>query len=113
MPLFLTLLTAMTVGILAYTGVTVAGHGVTLVPAFFGPMAEMTWQGQFNVDFLMFLVLSGLWTAWRNGMTVGGVALGVVAACFGIMFLAPYLLYLIVASGRDLQRVLMGVHAGR
>ncbi|MEQ9448599.1 MAG: hypothetical protein RLN70_06775, partial [Rhodospirillaceae bacterium] len=74
-------------------------------------IAGMTWQGQFNTDFMMYLMLSGLWTAWRSGFTAGAVALGAVAAVLGILFLAPYLLYLSYRTKGDLRRLLLGIHA--
>jgi hypothetical protein len=50
----------------------------------------MTWSGQFNLDFMTFLGLSGIWVAWRHQFTGGAIALGVVAFFGGMMFLAPY-----------------------
>ena len=95
--------------LLAYTAVVVARHGIGFLPAFFGEMALLTWQGQFNLDFLGFLLLSGLWTAWRNGFTAAGLALGAAAVLLGMGFLAVYLLVLDRRHGGDLRRVLLGV----
>lgn len=75
MAFFRILLVFMFAAILAYSGVAVSNHGVILVPQFFGAIAGMTWQGQFNTDFMMYLMLSGLWAAWRSGFTAGAVAL--------------------------------------
>ena len=60
-----------------YTVVVVANHGLGLLPIFFGDIAAMTWPGQFNLDFLGFLVLSGTWLAWRHDFSPGGLLLGV------------------------------------
>ena len=38
----------------------------------------MTWAGQFNMDFTCFLLLSGLWLAWRHAFSPSGIVLGVV-----------------------------------
>ena len=51
--------------ILGYTSVTIANHGMNLISIFFGDMATMAWPGQFNLDFMFMLTLSGLWVAWR------------------------------------------------
>ena len=51
--------------IVGYTFPVVANHGLGLLPIFFGDIAKMEWPGQFNLDFLGFLTLSGLWIAWR------------------------------------------------
>jgi hypothetical protein len=96
-----------------YTAVTIAGHGWNLLPDFFGAVSAFTWQGQFNLDFLTYLILSGLWTAWRGGFTAASIALGVVAAGLGILFLAAYLLVLDMRHRGDRRAMLLGVHAGR
>lgn len=88
---------------------TVARHGPNLLPAFFGEIMVFSWQGQFNLDFLTLLLLSGLWTAWRNGFTAGGNALGVVAVVGGMVFLAGYLLILDRKHDGDIRRILLGV----
>ena len=42
-----------------YTAPVVADYGLlTLLPSFFGEMSKMNWQGQFNLDFFMFLLMS-------------------------------------------------------
>lgn len=97
--------------LLIYTGIVIANHGMTLFPVFFGDMAAMAWPGQFNLDFMGFLLLSGLWTAWRNGFSGVGCLLGIVAIFGGIGFLAPYLLYLTYQTKGDVRALLLGQHA--
>ena len=73
--LFLAFIIA-TVGI--YTFPVVSEFGIiVLLPSFFGEIGEVNWQGQFNLDFLMFLLMSGFWIAWRNNFTRKGIALGI------------------------------------
>lgn len=50
-------------------------HGWNLLPIFFGDIAAMTWPGQFNSDFMTFLLLSGLWLARRHQFSAGGISL--------------------------------------
>jgi hypothetical protein len=64
--------------IASYTVVTIVTFGPTLFPEFFGPIFAMTWQGQFNVDFSSFLILSAVWLAWRHHFTPAGLGLGVL-----------------------------------
>ena len=93
-----------------YTLVVIQNHGMNLLPVFFGDMAAMAWPGQFNLDFLGFLVLSALWTAWRNGFSALGLVLAVVAFFGGMAFLSIYLL--ILSLGTDsIRDILLGVHA--
>ena len=91
-----------------YTGLVIARHGLDLLPIFFGDMAKLAWPGQFNLDFLCFLVLSALWTAWRNGFSAGGLTLALVAFFGGAGFLLPYLLWLTISTRGDMRRVLLG-----
>ncbi len=68
----------------------------------------MAWPGQFNLDFMGFLILSGLWVAWRNNFSAMGLGLGVVAFFGGIMFLTPYLFYLSFETKGDMKKILLG-----
>ena len=71
-----------------YTLVVGINHGWNLLPIFFSNIAEMTWPGQFALDFMTFLGLSGIWVAWRHHFTGAAIALGVVAFFGGMMFRA-------------------------
>ncbi|MCK5909788.1 MAG: hypothetical protein KAG62_07545 [Caulobacter sp.] len=111
MTLFRLFLLACLVAIVGYTSVTIANHGWNLLPIFFGDMAAMGWPGQFNLDFFCFLLLSGLWVAWRGGFKPAALALGGVAVFGGMLFLSIYLLVLLSRSGGDIRRVLLGERA--
>lgn len=108
MKAFRLLLTVMCIYIVVYTTITISNHGWNLLPVFFGDMVEMAWPGQFNLDFMSFLILSGLWVAWRNDYSRAGLALSLVAFFGGIMFLAPYLLYLSFQTKGDMKELFIG-----
>lgn len=91
-----------------YTAFVVSNYGLGLLPVFFGDIAEVAWPGQFNLDFLCFLVLSALWTAWRNAFSGLGLLLAIIAFFGGAGFLLPYLLFLTFRERGDLVRVLVG-----
>lgn len=101
-------LLACLLSILIYTGITISEHGWSLLPTFFGDMAAMAWPGQFNFDFFTFLLLSGLWTAWRNRFTPAGYALGLIAVFGGMLFLSIYLLVLSYRHQGDLSEIMLG-----
>lgn len=84
-------------------------HGWNLLPIFFGDIAAMTWPGQFNSDFTSFLLLSGLWLAWRHHFSPGGIILGVSGVFGGMMVLAPYLLCASFQVRGDVKALLLGV----
>jgi hypothetical protein len=90
-----------------YTAIVIGNHGWILLPVFFGDMAAMGWPGQFNLDFMGFLALSALWTAWRNNFSALGLLLAVVALFGGMMFLSIYLLILSL-NARDVREILLG-----
>jgi hypothetical protein len=91
-----------------YTAVVVSNHGLGLLAIFFGDIATLAWPGQFNLDFLCFLVLSAMWTAWRNRFSNVGLLLAIVAFFGGAGFLFPYLVFLTFRESGDLVRILIG-----
>lgn len=96
------------VAIVSYTSLTIAHHGMGLLPVFFGDMAAMGWPGQFNLDFMCFLGLSAIWTAWRHHFSPAGLALGVLAFFGGMLFLSLYLLVQSSRCGGDVRVLLLG-----
>ena len=110
MKLFRVLLVLFTLIICVYTISVVINHGFDLITPFFSQMVAWTWTGQFLFDFQTYLVLSGLWVAWRNKFSAQGILLALVATVFGIMFLAPYLLILSFKDDGNVKRLLLGKH---
>lgn len=111
---FRILLVVIIVCVAGYTAMVGASHGWNLLPIFFGDMAAMTWAGQFNLDFMCFLTLSGLWLAWRHDFSAAGLVLGVLGFFGGIMILAPYLLVASFRARGDMKVLLLGnARAGR
>jgi hypothetical protein len=94
--------------VVAYTAVVVAKHGLGLFPIYFGDMARMDWPGQFNLDFMCFLILSGLWMAWRNEFSPAGLALGLLGLIGGTPMLSAYLLIVTRQADGDWAALLLG-----
>ena len=105
---FRTLLAVLFTCIVAYTAVVITNHGFGLFGIFFGDIATMGWPGQFNVDFMSLLMLSGLWVAWRHNFSGAGLALGVLALFGGGLFLTAYLLVMIAQARGDVAELLLG-----
>jgi hypothetical protein len=93
-----------------YTAFVVNEHGMGLFTVFFGDIAAMGWPGQFNLDFMGFLFLSGLWVAWRHHFSPLGLGLALVAFLGGIPFLTVYLLIVSRQPGCDMKTVMLGAH---
>jgi hypothetical protein len=108
MTAFRAYLVAFFVVLLTYTAIVIANHGWGLFPIFFGDIAAMTWPGQFNLDFLGFLTLSGLWLAWRHHFSPLGLILGLIGVFGGMGFLVPYLLIASFAAKGDVKELLLG-----
>jgi hypothetical protein len=108
MTAFRILLAIMFAVLIIYTLTVGLSNGWNLLPIFFGDMVAMTWPGQFNLDFFGFLILSGLWTAWRHHFTPAGLGLSVVAVFGGMAFLLPYLFIVSLRNKGDLKAIMMG-----
>lgn len=108
MNLFRIFLSAIFLGLLIYTLITISNHGLNLLPVFFGDMKAMAWPGQFNFDFFGFLLLSGLWVSWRNNFKPIGLILGAFAVFGGILFLSAYLLFLSFQTQGNMKRIMLG-----
>lgn len=104
---FRILLAVIWLAIAGYTAVVVANHGTNLMAVFFGDMAKMAWPGQFNLDFLCMLLLSGLWVSWRHEFSPAGIVLGLLAVFGGALFLSAYLL-IVTAKQQDVRLLLLG-----
>jgi len=110
---FRLLLVLIFTAITLYTGVVVAHHGLDLLPVFFGDMAGMAWPGQFNLDFMCMLALSGLWVAWRHRFGAAGIALGLAAFFGGALFLSAYLLVASFRADGNVEALLLGGRGNR
>lgn len=102
------LLILQTLSLAVYTGIAVQNEGWTLMEVIMTNLPSMTWNGQFNLDFSCYLLLSGCWIVWRNRLSAGSMVLALAAMIIGILFFAPYLLYLLSVEKGDLKKVLVG-----
>lgn len=92
--------------VVLYTAPVIADYGLlVLLPSFFGEMSKMNWQGQFNLDFFMFLLMSGSWIAWRNRFSLSGIGLGIGGVFLGAPYLCAYLVYLGQRNEWDFNKV--------
>lgn len=94
--------------IVSYTAITINNHGFELLSVFFGDMLVMAWPGQFNLDFLCMLMLSGLWVAWRHQFSRNGLLLSLLALFGGAMFLSLYLLIVSLQVKGNMNQLLLG-----
>jgi hypothetical protein len=102
------ILAAIFIAITLYTIITISEHGWLLFPVFFGDMGAMGWPGQFNFDFMCFLILSGLWVSWRHHFSMVGLVLGLVAFVGGALFLSAYLFINTYKVNGSINALLLG-----
>ncbi len=108
MTVFRVFLLVIFLGVAGYTGVVISNHGMGLLPIFFGDMAQFTWPGQFNLDFMCMLALSGLWVTYRHRFRPAGILLGLCAFFGGAPFLSVYLLVASFRAKGDVTSLLVG-----
>ena len=97
-----------------YTFPVVMDYGLlSLFPNFFGEIGQLNWQGQFNLDFFTFLLLSGFWLVWRNQFSPLGFVLGLGGVLLGAPYLALYLLYLSYLTNGDVRKMLLGARVDK
>ena len=108
---FRCLLALLTALIWVYTLVTLTGHGLDFVNPFLSALQALDWAGQFNFDFLTYLILSAVWVAWRGCFSAASNCAALAALALGMSFFAPYLLYL--SYRHDLPELLLGEHLQR
>lgn len=106
--LFKALLILQALALFVYTLIVVKNYGWDLFAVFISNINAINWSGQFNLDFNCYLILSALWIMWRNQFSIKGIIIGLTAMVLGIIFFAPYLLYLLKTEGGDLQKLLTG-----
>ena len=102
------ILLTQTLALLAYTYFAFQNEGANLLQIFLQNIKSLNWNGQFNLDFLCYLILSGLWIMWRNKFSVKSIVLGSLAMILGTVVFAPYLLLLLFQENGDIKKILTG-----
>ena len=102
------LLVAMFLTLLVFTVTAISHQGWNLMYFFFEDIIKMGWPGQFNLDFMFLLALSGLWVAWRHNFSGAGLALGLLAFFGGASFQTVYLFVASLQAKGDVRVVLLG-----
>ena len=103
-----TILVFQTIALVIYTAFAVKNEGWTLFQVIISNVSALNWSGQFNLDFSCYLMLSGLWIIWRNQFKFSSILIALAAMLIGIMFFAPYLIYLLIIEKGDIKKVLAG-----
>ncbi len=106
--LFVILLGFQSLLLILYTTVVGYHEGFNLFPVFIKNILTLDWNGQFNLDFSCYLILSGVWVVWRNQYKLSSWLIASLASVLGIVFFAPYLLWLVTKENGNITKVLVG-----
>jgi hypothetical protein len=88
----------------------VSSEGMIAGDVFFADIKTLSWRAQFNVDFLVHLLLFGGWVSWRHQFSPTGVVLGVLCVLGGALVSFLYLLVAGMAVKGDGKKLMLGNH---
>jgi hypothetical protein len=97
--------------ILYYTISVASRYGMNIFPIFFGDIVSVIWTGQFHLDFICYLMLSGIWVAWRHRYSPFGIMMGALCSIGGILVFAPYLFAVSITGKGDVKELFLGNHS--
>ncbi|MEM7412165.1 MAG: hypothetical protein AAF430_18195 [Myxococcota bacterium] len=100
-----------TTSIYMLTVVATTSEGPNWPAVAIGDLMALGWRAQFDLDFVVYLILFAVWVAWREGGTPRGYALALLSFPMGGMFGFPYVLYATFAAKGDPRSVLLGKRA--
>ena len=109
MPALRLFLLLATLAIYAVTVVACIGHGVNWPAVAIADLQAGDWRSQFDVDFIVYLLLGAVWISWREGFTAKGHLFAVLSVVMGGMFSFPYVLWATYLAKGDPKAVLLGV----
>ncbi|MFZ4620570.1 MAG: hypothetical protein ACOYNS_08425 [Bacteroidota bacterium] len=95
---------------LLYTITVASRYGMNIFPIFFGDIMSVIWTGQFHLDFVCYLMLSGIWVAWRHRYSPFGIVMGAFCTIGGILVFAPYLFAVGIMGNGSVKELMLGKH---
>jgi len=69
------------------------------------------WRSQFDIDFIVHLLLLATWVTWREGANAKAYLFGLLSIVMGGMFSFPYILYATFHARGEPKALLLGLHA--
>lgn len=106
-----TFLLISTVAIYAITIIASSSHGFNWPAVALSDLAALDWRTQFDIDFIIHLLMLAAWVIWREGATAKAYAFGFLSVVMGGMFSFPYIIYASYKARGEVRLLLLGVHA--
>ena len=97
-----------TVAIYLFTYFAVVSQGINWPAVAIADILALNWRSQFDIDFIIHLLLLATWISWREGFSFKGHIFGFLSIVMGGMFSFPYLLHAIYVAKGDPKGVLLG-----
>jgi len=102
-----------TIIIYSITVIAINGYGVNWPAVAIGDLASLSWRSQFDIDFIIHLLLLATWVVWREGATTRAYLFGLLSVVMGGMFSFPYIVYTSIKAKGNVKDMLLGVHADK
>jgi hypothetical protein len=99
------------VTIYAITIIASLGQGLNWPAVAIADLLEFGWRSQFDIDFIIHLLLLASWVIWREGANTKAYIFGILSIIMGGMFSFPYILYATYKAGGEPKALVLGVHA--
>lgn len=97
-----------TVVIYLLTYFAIASQGVNWPMIAIEDIVALNWRSQFDIDFIIHLILLASWISWREGFTTKGHIFGALSIVMGGMFTFPYLIRAIYLAKGNPVEILLG-----
>lgn len=97
--------------VLAVSMTALQQEGMSAGKVFFADISQLGWRAQFNLDFLLHLLLFATWVAWRHRCRRGGLALAAGCVLGGGLFSLAYLFCTALRAKGDISCLLLGENA--
>ena len=108
MTLLRILLILSTVAIYLLTYFALVSQGANWPAIAISDIQALNWRSQFDVDFLIHLLLLAIWISWREGFTPKGHVFGFLSIILGGMFSFPYLIHASYIAKGNPAKILLG-----
>ena len=97
-----------TIAIYLFTYFAVVSQGINWPAVAIADILALNWRSQFDIDFIIHLLLLATWISWREGFSLKGHIFGFLSIVMGGMFSFPYLFHAIYVAKGDPKGVLLG-----
>jgi hypothetical protein len=100
-----------TIAIYFITIIAIKDYGFNWPAVAINDLISLSWRTQFDIDFIIHLLLLSIWVIWREGGTAKAYLFGALSIVMGGMFSFPYIIYISFVSRGNPKYFLLGIHA--